>query len=77
MSVEQPSCDPSTAIWQPPSRSPLYTIVVGLGFARVFGGWDFADDVIAIVVVGHGASFALRRLARLRMGRGAGRRARS
>jgi len=39
-----------------------YTIVVGLGFARVFGGWDFADDVIAIVVVGHGASFALRRL---------------
>ena len=39
-----------------------YSIVVGLGFARVFGGWDFADDVIAIVVVGHGASFALRRL---------------
>jgi transglutaminase-like putative cysteine protease len=40
----------------------IYTIVVALGFARVFGGWDFADDVIAIVVVGHGASFALRRL---------------
>ncbi len=39
-----------------------YSIVVGLGFARVFGGWDFADDVIAIVVVGHGASFVLRRL---------------
>jgi transglutaminase-like putative cysteine protease len=39
-----------------------YSIVVGLGFARVFGGWDFADDMIAVVVVGHGASFALRRL---------------
>ena len=28
-----------------------YSIVVGLGLARVFGGWDFADDVIAIVIV--------------------------
>jgi transglutaminase-like putative cysteine protease len=40
----------------------LYSIVIGLGFARVFGGWEFADDVVAIVVVGHGASFVLRRL---------------
>ena len=38
-----------------------YSIVVGFGLARVFGSWDFADDVIAIVVVGHGASLALRR----------------
>jgi transglutaminase-like putative cysteine protease len=39
-----------------------YSIVVGLGFARVFGGWGFADDMIAIVVVGHATSLALRRL---------------
>ncbi len=38
-----------------------YSIVVGFGLARVFGSWDFADDMIAIVVVGHGASLALRR----------------
>jgi hypothetical protein len=40
----------------------IYSVVVGFGFARVFGGWDFADDMIAVVVVGHGASFTLRRL---------------
>jgi hypothetical protein len=38
-----------------------YSVVVGFGLARVFGSWDFADDTIAVVVVGHGASFALRR----------------
>ena len=38
-----------------------YSIVVGFGLARVFGSWDFADDMIAIVVVGHGSSLALRR----------------
>ena len=38
-----------------------YSTVVGFGLARVFGSWDFADDMIAIVVVGHGASLALRR----------------
>ncbi len=38
-----------------------YSIVVGFGLARVFGSWDFADDMISIVIVGHGASLALRR----------------
>ncbi len=40
----------------------IYSIVVGLGLGRVFGGWDFADDMIAVIVVGHGGSFVLRRL---------------
>ncbi|MGH9132933.1 MAG: transglutaminaseTgpA domain-containing protein, partial [Ilumatobacteraceae bacterium] len=39
-----------------------YNVVVGLGFARVFGGWEFAEHVVAIVVGGHGVSFVLRRM---------------
>ena len=36
-----------------------YSTVVGFGLARVFGSWDFAGDMISIVIVGHGASLAL------------------
>lgn len=40
----------------------LYSIVVAAGFARVFSGWDFFDNLIVIAVVGHGVSFLLRAL---------------
>ena len=40
----------------------LYSFVAALGFARVFGGWEFVPDVLTLVVVGHGLSFLLRRL---------------
>jgi transglutaminase-like putative cysteine protease len=39
----------------------LYSSVAALGFARVFGGWEFAVDLLTIVVVGHGLSFVMRR----------------
>jgi transglutaminase-like putative cysteine protease len=39
----------------------LYSLSVAIGFARVFSGWDFVPDFVLLVVVGHGASFALRR----------------
>ena len=37
-----------------------YSMVVALGFSRVFEGWDFVADLALIVVVGHGTSFVLR-----------------
>ena len=40
----------------------LYSLVVAAGFARVFSGWGFMSDFVAIVLLGHGVSFALRRL---------------
>ena len=40
----------------------LFSIAVAAGFARVFGGWQFFDNFIAIAVIGHGLGFALRRL---------------
>ncbi len=40
----------------------LYSFTVGVGFARVFSGWDFLPDVALLVIVGHGTSFVLRRL---------------
>lgn len=40
----------------------LYSLVVAAGFARVFSGWAFMWDFGALVVLGHGVSFALRRL---------------
>ena len=38
-----------------------YSLVVAMGFARVFSGWGFMTDLAAVVIVGHGSSFALRR----------------
>ncbi len=39
-----------------------YSMMVAAGFARVFSGWDFLADLGLLVVVGHGASFVMRRL---------------
>jgi transglutaminase-like putative cysteine protease len=39
-----------------------YSAVAALGFARVFGDWEFARELLAIVIVGHGTSFLLRRV---------------
>jgi transglutaminase-like putative cysteine protease len=39
-----------------------YSLVVAAGFARVFSGWEFMWDLAVLVVLGHGASFAMRRL---------------
>jgi transglutaminase-like putative cysteine protease len=39
----------------------LFSTAVAAGFARVFSGWQFFDNLLALVVLGHGASFALRR----------------
>jgi transglutaminase-like putative cysteine protease len=39
-----------------------FSFTVALGFARVFSGWSFVDDMAAIVVVGHGLGLILRRL---------------
>jgi transglutaminase-like putative cysteine protease len=38
----------------------LYSFVAALGFARVFGEWDFVSDVLIVVIVGHGLSWVLR-----------------
>ena len=40
----------------------VYSLVVAAGFARVFSGWGFMSDLVALVLLGHGVSFALRRL---------------
>ncbi|MFT6764630.1 MAG: transglutaminase-like putative cysteine protease [Candidatus Aldehydirespiratoraceae bacterium] len=37
-----------------------YSAVVATGFTRVFSGWDFLDNLLVVVFVGHGVSFALR-----------------
>ncbi|WP_420450464.1 transglutaminaseTgpA domain-containing protein [Ilumatobacter sp.] len=39
----------------------VYSVVVATGFARVFSGWDFLDELVAVAIVGHGVSFGLRR----------------
>lgn len=39
----------------------VYSLMVAAGFARVFSGWDFMADLALLVILGHGASFALRR----------------
>lgn len=44
------------------SALTVYSIVVAAGFARVFSGWDFFDNLVVIAVVGHGLSLGLRRL---------------
>ncbi len=40
----------------------IYSLAVAIGFARVFSGWAFLADLVVLIVVGHGLSFALRRL---------------
>ncbi|MET0323748.1 MAG: DUF3488 and transglutaminase-like domain-containing protein [Ilumatobacteraceae bacterium] len=40
----------------------VYSFVASLGYARVFADWQFVGDVAAVVIVGHGLSFVLRRL---------------
>jgi transglutaminase-like putative cysteine protease len=39
-----------------------FSVAVAAGFARVFSGWQFLPDLVAIVIVGHGAGLLLRRL---------------
>ncbi len=39
----------------------LYSLVVAVGFARVFSGWDFLADLALLSIAGHGCSFLLRR----------------
>lgn len=40
----------------------LFSATVAAGFARVFSGWEFFDDLLLLVLVGHGAGLVLRRL---------------
>jgi len=40
----------------------LYSASVAAGFARVFSGWDWLDNLIVLVVAGHGSALVLRRL---------------
>jgi transglutaminase-like putative cysteine protease len=44
------------------SALALYSVAVAAGFARVFSGWDFLDNLLVIVLVGHGSSLIMRRL---------------
>ncbi len=39
-----------------------FSLVVAAGFARVFSGWDFFDNLAVVAVVGHAVSLLLRRL---------------
>ncbi|MGB0113279.1 MAG: transglutaminaseTgpA domain-containing protein, partial [Ilumatobacteraceae bacterium] len=39
-----------------------FSLAVAVGYVRVFSGWHFMDDMVVIVVVGHGAGLLLRRL---------------
>jgi transglutaminase-like putative cysteine protease len=39
----------------------IFSLVVAVGFARVFSGWSFLADLGLIVLLGHSASFLLRR----------------
>lgn len=38
----------------------LYSIAVAAGFTRVFSGWEFFDNLLAVVVVGHSLALVLR-----------------
>jgi hypothetical protein len=40
----------------------LYSVAVAAGFARVFSGWDFFDNLVAVALLGHAAGLLLRRL---------------
>jgi transglutaminase-like putative cysteine protease len=39
-----------------------FSFAVAAGFARVFAGWNFFDNLAVLVIVGHGAGLAARRL---------------
>jgi transglutaminase-like putative cysteine protease len=39
-----------------------YSLSVAVGFARVFNEWGFLGDLALLVIIGHGTSFALRRM---------------
>ncbi len=39
----------------------IYSTAVVAGFARVFAGWHFLDELLPIVLVGHGGGLLLRR----------------
>ncbi|MGA9275404.1 hypothetical protein, partial [Ilumatobacter sp.] len=40
----------------------LYSIAVAAGFARVFSGWDFLDNLVVIAFGGHVLALVLRRV---------------
>ncbi|WP_040493964.1 transglutaminase TgpA family protein [Ilumatobacter nonamiensis] len=39
----------------------LYSVAVAAGFARVFSGWDWFDNLVAVAFVGHAVALVLRR----------------
>lgn len=39
-----------------------FTLAVAAGYARVFSGWQYFDDLAILAVVGHGVGFLTRRL---------------
>ncbi|CAN5847219.1 hypothetical protein BH20ACT4_BH20ACT4_02000 [soil metagenome] len=39
----------------------LYSLMVAVGFSRVFSGWEFLADLVPIIVVGHLAGLAMAR----------------
>ena len=39
-----------------------FSIAVAAGFARVFSGWDFMNDLVVVLIVGHGVGLVMRRL---------------
>ncbi len=39
-----------------------FSLTVAAGFARVFTGWSFMDDLLVLVLVGHGLGLVLRRV---------------
>ncbi len=40
----------------------VFALAVAAGFARVFSGWEFFDDLAVIAIVGHGSGLVARRL---------------
>lgn len=40
----------------------IFSLAVAAGFARVFSGWDFFDNLAMVAVIGHVVSLGLRRL---------------
>ncbi len=40
----------------------LFSAAVAAGYARVFAGWEFFDNMLVLVVLGHGVGLVLRRL---------------
>ncbi len=40
-----------------------FSVAVAAGYARVFSGWGFMNDLVVVVIVGHGVGLVVRRLA--------------